>query len=119
VDTNKGLLTGAWYNCLMRGAVSAWQIQRWMFSANHWAEHRVPNERARESTHGAEGVCSVIGGTTIWTNQCPQSYLGLNHQPKRTHGGPMVLAAYVAEDGLVGHQWEKRPLVLRRLYSPV
>ena len=24
----------------------------------------------------------------------------------------MFLAAYVAEDGLVGHQWEERPLVL-------
>jgi hypothetical protein len=27
----------------------------------------------------------------------------------------MSLAAYVAEDGLVGHQWEERPLALRRL----
>jgi hypothetical protein len=27
--------------------------------------------------------------------------------------------AYVAEDGLVSHQWEERPLVLRRLYVPV
>ena len=25
--------------------------------------------------------------------------------------GSMVLAAYVAEDGLVGHPWEERPLV--------
>jgi hypothetical protein len=24
------------------------------------------------------------------------------------------LVAYVAEDGLVGHQWEERPLVLQR-----
>jgi hypothetical protein len=31
----------------------------------------------------------------------------------------MSLAAYVAEDGLVGHQWEKRPLILLRLYAPV
>jgi hypothetical protein len=31
----------------------------------------------------------------------------------------MSLAAYVAEDGLVGHQWEERPLVLLRLYVPV
>jgi hypothetical protein len=31
----------------------------------------------------------------------------------------MSLVAYVAEDGLVGHQWEERPLVLRRLYAPV
>jgi hypothetical protein len=31
----------------------------------------------------------------------------------------MSLVAYVAEDGLVGHQCEERPLVLRRLYAPV
>jgi hypothetical protein len=29
------------------------------------------------------------------------------------------LAAYVAEDGLVCHHWEERPLVLQRLYAPV
>ena len=29
------------------------------------------------------------------------------------------LVAYVAEDGLVGHHWEQRPLVLQRLYAPV
>jgi hypothetical protein len=28
------------------------------------------------------------------------------------------LVAYVAEDHLVGHQWEERPLVLQRLYAP-
>ena len=31
----------------------------------------------------------------------------------------MSLAAYVAEDALVGHQWEERPLVLQRLYALV
>jgi hypothetical protein len=31
----------------------------------------------------------------------------------------MALAAYVAEDGLVGLQWEERPLVLGRFYAPV
>jgi hypothetical protein len=29
------------------------------------------------------------------------------------------LVAYVAVDGIVGHQWEERPLVLRRSYAPV
>jgi hypothetical protein len=29
------------------------------------------------------------------------------------------LAAYVAEDGLVGHHWEERPLGLETLYAPV
>jgi hypothetical protein len=31
----------------------------------------------------------------------------------------MSLVAYVAEDGLVSHQWEERPLVLGRAYAPV
>ena len=31
----------------------------------------------------------------------------------------MSLVAYVAEDGLVGHQREERPLVLHRSYAPV
>jgi hypothetical protein len=31
----------------------------------------------------------------------------------------MSLAAYVAEDGLVSHQWEERPLVLGRSFAPV
>jgi hypothetical protein len=26
---------------------------------------------------------------------------------------------YIAEDGLVGHQWEERPLVLWKFYAPV
>jgi hypothetical protein len=48
-----------------------------------------------------------MGGTTILTNQyCP---------PPRD----MSLVAYVAEDGLVSHQWEERPLVFRRSYAPV
>jgi hypothetical protein len=31
----------------------------------------------------------------------------------------MSLAAYVAEDGLVGHHWEEMPLGLATLYSSV
>jgi hypothetical protein len=46
-------------------------------------EHRIPNEGARESIQGAKGVCSPIGGGTIWTNQYLQSCLGLNHRPKK------------------------------------
>jgi len=33
--------------------------------------------------------------------------------------GPMAPATYVAEDGLVGHQWEERTLVLGRPDAPV
>ena len=31
----------------------------------------------------------------------------------------MSLAAYVAEDGLVGHHWKEKPSVLQRLYAPI
>jgi hypothetical protein len=54
-----------------------------------------PIEGARESTQGAEGVCNPIGGTMIRTNQYPPEL--------------MYLVAYVAEDRLVGHQWESGP----------
>jgi hypothetical protein len=30
----------------------------------------------------------------------------------------MALAAYVAEDGLVGHQWDERPLALLKVLCP-
>jgi hypothetical protein len=33
--------------------------------------------------------------------------------------GSENLVAYVAEDGLVSHQWEETPLVLGRSYAPV
>jgi hypothetical protein len=39
--------------------------QKWMLIAIHWIEHRVPNKEARESTQGAERVCSPLGGATI------------------------------------------------------
>jgi hypothetical protein len=31
----------------------------------------------------------------------------------------VAVAIYVAEDGLVGHQWEEGPLVLWRFYAPI
>jgi len=40
----------------------------------YWMDHRAPNGGARESIQGAEGVCNPIGGTTICTNQYPQSW---------------------------------------------
>ena len=102
---SKILLTGHWYSCLLWGYASAWQIQKWMLTVIHWMEHRAPNERAREGTQGAKVVCNPIGGTTIWTNPFPPELVSL--------------VAYVAEGGLVGHQWKERPLVLCRLYAPV
>ena len=48
-----------------------------------------------------------------------QSSPGLDHQPKSTHGGTHSSATYVAEDGLVGHQWKERPLILWEFHAPV
>jgi hypothetical protein len=41
----------------------------------------------RGRTEGAEGVYNPIVRTTIPNNQNPQSFQGLNHQLKSTHGG--------------------------------
>ena len=41
-----------------------------------------------------------------------QSSLGLNHQQRVHMVGLVAPAAHVAGDGLLGHQWEERPLVL-------
>jgi hypothetical protein len=50
---------------LSREALPVPDKKKWMLTAIHWTEHRVPNEGARESTQGAERVYSPIGGTTI------------------------------------------------------
>jgi hypothetical protein len=57
------------------------------------------------------------------------SYLSIETIPIFTHFiaklnlihlvGLMTLAAYVAEDGLVSHQWEEISLILWRLCAPV
>ena len=85
------------YQCLANTEVDAHFI--------YWMEHRAHNEGASKSTQGAKGVCHPIGETTIRTNQNPPELLSL--------------VSYVAEDGLVSHQWEERPLLLQRLYAPV
>ena len=103
----KIFLTGTWHSSLLWGYASAWQIQEWMLTVTYWIEHRAPNEGARESTQGARGVFIPVGGTTIWTDQFPTP------TPRA-----VSLVAYAAEDGLFGHQWEERPLVLRRSYAP-
>jgi hypothetical protein len=44
---SKILLKGPWYSCLIRGYVSAWQIQKWMLTVIYWMEHRAPNRETR------------------------------------------------------------------------
>jgi hypothetical protein len=58
-------------------------MQMPMLAANHWTELGDHNGGVWERMEGAEGVCNPI--RTITTNQTPQSFQGLNHQPKSTH----------------------------------
>ena len=53
--THSCFLALARYSCLLKGSASAWHIQKWMLTAVHWTEPRVPYEGARESFQGAEG----------------------------------------------------------------
>jgi hypothetical protein len=42
----------------------------------------------------------------------PYTYMIIQNHQRKHMVGLVSLAAYVAEDGLVSHQWEERPLVL-------
>jgi hypothetical protein len=53
------------------------------------------------------------GSATLWEKQ---EYELISTTPPPEF---VSLVAHVAEDGLVGHQWEEKPLVLQRLYAPV
>jgi hypothetical protein len=54
------------------------------------------------------------------TLQEEQQYELTSNPPPPPHAPEFLsLVAYVAEDGLVGQQWEERPLVFRRSYVPV
>jgi hypothetical protein len=86
-DANKSPLTGTWYSCLLRASASAWQTQKWLLTVSYWMVHWASNGGARESTQGVEGIWNPIGRKSTWTSQYPQSFLELNHQPKKTHGG--------------------------------
>ena len=55
------------------------------------------------------------GFTALWGDLELQ---GLDYQQRVHMEGPVALASYV-EDGLVGHQWEERPLGLRVFDAPV
>jgi len=90
-----------------------------MLTTNHQTELGEPNGGVRGRTEGSEGVCNVIGRTTISTNQTPsptslpQNSQGLNHQPKNTihMEKPMAPNVYIAEEDIVWQKWEWRPLV--------
>jgi hypothetical protein len=59
-------------------------------------------------------IVSVVLMQQYQPTRPPQSSQGLTTNQRVHIEQPMALAKYVAEDGLVGHQWQERPLVLWR-----
>ena len=89
-----------------------------MLTAIHLTEHWVSNGGARERRQGAEVVCSCIGGTTIWTNQYPQSSQRLNHQPEGTHGGTHCSSCICRRGWLCGTSVRGEALNLVKAWFP-
>jgi hypothetical protein len=71
-DGKKGMLTGAWNTCSLRGSARALHIQMQMLAANLQTEQG-DNNGVRGRTEGAERVCNSIIRTTISTNQNPRA----------------------------------------------
>ena len=86
-----------------------------MLIANYWTEGKVSLEELEKVLKELEGFAAP------WRKQqCqparPREALRDWTTNQRVHmEGHMALAAYVAEDGLVGLQWEERPLSTRML----
>jgi hypothetical protein len=56
-----------------------------------------------------------MGEATVSPGQTPRAPNDWITNQRVYMEGPISLAAYVVEDGLVGHQWEEQPLGLRCL----
>jgi hypothetical protein len=83
-----------------------------MLTVLYWTEHNVPNEESREiprKIKGTEAPQKEHQYELTGTFRAPWNYT----TNQRKHMVELVtLDIFVAEDGLVSHQWEERPLVL-------
>jgi hypothetical protein len=89
-----------------------------MHAAYHWTERGVL-DRVGEGTEGAEGVCSPMLGATVSTDQSSRGPGDWTTDQNVHIEGAMDPVAYVAEDGLVGHQWESMALGPEGVDAPV
>ena len=93
-----------------------------MLTGNHWTECRVPDGGVGEGPKELKGFAAPWRGSKSvnWPDPLPPGAPGDWSTNKIVHmEGSMVLALYVAEDGLVGHQCEDRPLGLWEFDAPV
>ena len=87
-----------------------------MIVANHWTQPGVPNEQLEKGLKELKGFATHRRSNNIKKPDPPPTTPGLpgTKPPSKeyTWRESMTLATYVAEDGLVDHQWEKKSLVL-------
>ena len=82
----------------------------------------VDNENSKNNP---KGLKELRGFAAPWREQqcqsarCPGALRDWTTNQRVHMEGPMALATYVAEDDLVGHQWEERPLGLSVFNAPV
>ena len=80
-----------------------------MFTANNWTEHRGPDGGVGEELKGMKGFATHRKNSNIHQQDPPELPGTKPSTNQEVHmERPMVPAAYAAEDGLVGHQWERR-----------
>ena len=85
VDANKCLLTDARYSSLLRGSAVPHKYRGGCSQPSIGLSTEAPNKELEKGSKELNGVCSLIGGITIWTSKYPQSSQGLNQQPKSMH----------------------------------
>jgi hypothetical protein len=83
-----------------------------MLTVIHWTEHKVPNEGAREIPRELKGTEAPWKEHQFELTSTPRAPCNYNTNQRKHMVELVALAIYVAEDGLVVHQWEERPLVL-------
>jgi hypothetical protein len=75
-------------------------------------EYKVPNEGARQIPRELKGTKAPLKEHEYELTSTPRAPWDYTTNQRKHMVELVALAIYVAEDGLVGHQWEERPLVL-------
>ena len=102
--------------CILKCSSRASQIQRQMPRCSQPTfELRTGSpgdelEKGMKELRGPTAPC--VGGATVSTIQTPEARGDWTTHQRVHIERLMALAVYVAEDGLVGHQWEERCLIL-------
>jgi hypothetical protein len=90
-----------------------------MLRANHWTELGDWMEESEKEMKELRGFAAPWCEQQCQLARTPGVPGDWNINQRIHMEGPVALVTYVAEDGLVGHQWEERPLDLRVFDAPV